>query len=182
MVCKCFHFILEAFPKRHKWFSMQSCMQILNFLYIAQQLFWEMHQPSSPPSIHILLGLQITAPVPTVFTMTGAFFKASVPAIISACEHLAFNLLEVNAFKHHTNYYFQTIMEKIKYKPSEIQNLKMQNQKKANNICYFKTTGKKITYLKAYLKISEFRWFLSGDLIILCIFLSFVQFKFSQSA
>lgn len=138
-----FSFHTGGFPKRHKWFSMHSCMQILNCLYIAQQLFWEMHQPSSPPSIHILLGLQITAPVPTVFTMTGAFFKAPVPVIILACAHFGFNLPEVNAFKHLTNYYFQTIMEKIKYKPSEIQNLKMQNQKKVNNICYFKTTGKK---------------------------------------
>jgi len=40
-------------------------------------------------------------------------------------------------------------MDKSKYKLSEIQNLKMQREKKkkANNICYLKTTAKKIPIL-----------------------------------
>lgn len=91
--------------------------------------------------------------------MTGAFLKASVPATIRACEHFSLNFLKLSTFKHHKNKYFQTFMEKSKYKLIEIQTLKMQEEKKkkANNIHYLKTIAKKITILKAYLKISSFR-------------------------
>lgn len=142
MVCKCFRFILEAFPKCQKWFSMHSCMQILNCLFCTAAILRDAPAVFSTIDAHPF-GAPDHSPSANNFHNDWCFFKASVPAIIWVCEQFGFNFLELNAFKHHTNYYFQTIMEKIKYKLSEIQNLKMQEQKKANNICYFKTTGNK---------------------------------------
>lgn len=98
-VLQTFQFHTESFSKKLNCVSMHSCMRIPNRLF-SQQLFWEMHQPSSSGYTHLLLGLHVTIPAPTVFTVTGTCLKASVPATSSACKHFCFNFPKLSTFKY----------------------------------------------------------------------------------